>query len=714
LFDPATSYEQAVALVSPPALQVHTLRWGSLPWMDACTAAMDAWCKRHGYPLRVHGPDPAEEIGKFSTLAILRDFLRGTAERMLFLDADVMIHAEAPAWPDGGGFRARPDLPGKAVEDWHAWLAEHHAGMEDLPWIYCNSGVWSCDRAAAEKFLAVAEGRPHLAGYQEQHQFNFWWHEAAAQGMEFTHLPAVWNVIASLEGQTAGCFIHFAGKKKEGMLKRFQNGEWPLWMPEEERLAKFFADPFGDRDLRDALASWKPAVPWEFKRKDPLHDRAIICPWLSGDAAWGEEELLRALRSWHLHFTDRDCPIYLLGDRPPRWLREGGRVKFIRIDYSKGRVRGLRSAYATGLQLAREVILTNDDFYLLQETGWDDLRVALRLGRLDADVEQRLQSRDGWQRTLGRVCRDLQKAGRSEVWNYATHTPFLYERDKAIEVLEKFHLRYRGSFENLYHNWHRTPSRPAGKLRTTRLPAPGARFLYHHDKTLTPELKEAIRAAFPDPAPWEETAAAAPAIPRKIHQTWKDRNIPREVYPEEWTASWKRHHPAWEYKLWTDRDLLDLARKDYPDFAELLATAQGVIRADVGRLLVLHRHGGLYADLDYLALRPLDPLVVEGCFHFCELPGGWASNALMACPPGDPLPLAMAREALARWQRRPTGKVEWIGGPDLLAEMARNYPVVRWKPEDVCPLDWRKGEHLIPAVPDGADAAAVTFWKHHW
>lgn len=715
LFDPATTYEQALALVSPATLEVHTLRWGDMPWMGPCSAAMEAWCRRHGYPLKVHAPDPAEPVGKFSTLAILREFLAGGAQSMIFLDADVMIHAAAPAWSEGAGFRARPDVPGKAVEDWMQWQAEHCPDKAGVPWTYCNSGVWSCDRAAAERFLQVAAAGSKREGYQEQHQFNFWWREAVGKGMEFGHLPNVWNVIASLEPRTAGYFIHFAGRKKEGMLRRFRRGEWPFFETEEQRFANFLADPFGDLALNAKLSDWKPAKPWAFPRMEPRHDRAIICPWLSKDAAWGEEELRLAMRSWDLRFTDKDCPIYILGDRAPKFMREGGRLKFIRIDYSKGREAGLRAAYATGLQIAREVILTNDDFYLLKETSWDDLRVALRLGRLDVNVEERLASGDGWQRTLGTVCRDLQKKGRHTLWNFATHTPFLYERDKAIEVLEKFHLRYRGSFENLYHNWHGTPSRNCGKLRTRRLPAPEARFLYHHDNTLTGALKAGLRAAFPDPAPWEMAADQASAIPRKIHQTWADRNIPRQIYPEAWTASWKLHHPGWVYKLWTDKDLLALARKDYPEFSELLATASGVVKADVGRLLVLHRHGGLYADLDYLALGPMDHLLADTGFHFCELPGGWASNALLACAPGDPLALAMAREALARWQRKPRGRVEWIGGPDLLAEMAKKHPVVRWRPADVCPLDWRGGEHEVPWIPERADGAmAVTFWRHNW
>ncbi len=34
-------------------------------------------------------------------------------------------------------------------------------------------------------------------------------------------------------------------------------------------------------------------------------------------------------------------------------------------------------------------------------------------------------------------------------------------------------------------------------------------------------------------------------IPQIIHQTWKTNNIPEQF--KDSAASWKRHHPQWEY-----------------------------------------------------------------------------------------------------------------------------------------------------------------------
>ena len=52
----------------------------------------------------------------------------------------------------------------------------------------------------------------------------------------------------------------------------------------------------------------------------------------------------------------------------------------------------------------------------------------------------------------------------------------------------------------------------------------------------------------------------------------------------------------------------------------------------VGRYLILHRHGGLYLDLDFVVLHPLvslDSLAAAVVFE----PPEFVTNALMAFPP---------------------------------------------------------------------------------
>lgn len=137
-------------------------------------------------------------------------------------------------------------------------------------------------------------------------------------------------------------------------------------------------------------------------------------------------------------------------------------------------------------------------------------------------------------------------------------------------------------------------------------------------------------------------------IPKILHFTWKSDNLPRVM--RRYFDGWKRLHPAWEVRLWTDDSMRRFVAASCP---ELLATYDGyprmIQRADAFRCLVLHRLGGVYADLDVEPLRPIDGLFdwpafvgVEPFEHVASdrihagLPFLF-SNAFMGAIPGHPL-----------------------------------------------------------------------------
>lgn len=86
-------------------------------------------------------------------------------------------------------------------------------------------------------------------------------------------------------------------------------------------------------------------------------------------------------------------------------------------------------------------------------------------------------------------------------------------------------------------------------------------------------------------------------IPKIIHQTWKNENI-----PEHWKKSkmmWKKLHPDWEYILWTDKMIRRYIKKKYPDFLDIHDNYRYPIqRADMIRYFILKDFGGIYSDLD--------------------------------------------------------------------------------------------------------------------
>lgn len=55
-------------------------------------------------------------------------------------------------------------------------------------------------------------------------------------------------------------------------------------------------------------------------------------------------------------------------------------------------------------------------------------------------------------------------------------------------------------------------------------------------------------------------------IPKIIHQTWRDKRIPAAFRP--YVDSWRKCHPDWEYRLWTDRDNRRFIKEHYRWFLE--------------------------------------------------------------------------------------------------------------------------------------------------
>jgi mannosyltransferase OCH1-like enzyme len=151
-------------------------------------------------------------------------------------------------------------------------------------------------------------------------------------------------------------------------------------------------------------------------------------------------------------------------------------------------------------------------------------------------------------------------------------------------------------------------------------------------------------------------------IPERIHQIW----IGPAPAPRAWLSSWREMNPDFAYILWDERaiDAFDLEHdrlyRRYLD-AELFDGA-----ADVARVEILHRLGGVYADADSIALRPLHGAGSLAAGFFAALEPtldhpGLVSNAFMGARPRHPV-LARYLDAFDRvtslrpmWQRTGPG-----------------------------------------------------------
>ena len=97
-------------------------------------------------------------------------------------------------------------------------------------------------------------------------------------------------------------------------------------------------------------------------------------------------------------------------------------------------------------------------------------------------------------------------------------------------------------------------------------------------------------------------------IPKIIHQMWNTKEIPKEVI--FCTESWNRLNPDWKYMFWTNESMDLFVKENFPDiYYTYNAYNLIIMKADLFRLLVLYKLGGVYADLDVECIQSLDYLL---------------------------------------------------------------------------------------------------------
>lgn len=97
-------------------------------------------------------------------------------------------------------------------------------------------------------------------------------------------------------------------------------------------------------------------------------------------------------------------------------------------------------------------------------------------------------------------------------------------------------------------------------------------------------------------------------IPRVLHQTWKDRNVPEKFV--KMSESWRKNHKEWEYVLWTDEMNRNFIRDHYAFFLPVYDGYKAHIqRVDAVRYFILYKYGGFFIDMDFECLTNMESLL---------------------------------------------------------------------------------------------------------
>ncbi|ETS77444.1 hypothetical protein PFICI_11318 [Pestalotiopsis fici W106-1] len=184
------------------------------------------------------------------------------------------------------------------------------------------------------------------------------------------------------------------------------------------------------------------------------------------------------------------------------------------------------------------------------------------------------------------------------------------------------------------------------------------------------------------------------SIPDTIHQIWKITDT--TTYSSQASNTfWQDNFGPLNYTvtLWTDQEIQHLIESEY---TWLLSTYKGytqdIQRADLGRLVVVHAKGGIYADLDVFPRNPtaIDCLRRSGTqaiFSPTSSNSGFSNHFFMAEKGSMFLyeTLRTAKQRGGSHHRRillPYLQVFWSTGPIMVTAAFRQYWILRDAPRD--------------------------------
>ncbi len=97
-------------------------------------------------------------------------------------------------------------------------------------------------------------------------------------------------------------------------------------------------------------------------------------------------------------------------------------------------------------------------------------------------------------------------------------------------------------------------------------------------------------------------------IPKIIHQVYEDPRGPSKIL-QDMSITWKKKHPKWEYKFWNKKSIDCFINNVGLDVSNVYKSLPfNIQRWDMIRYLILYQYGGLYVDMDYECIEPLDTL----------------------------------------------------------------------------------------------------------
>jgi mannosyltransferase OCH1-like enzyme len=142
-------------------------------------------------------------------------------------------------------------------------------------------------------------------------------------------------------------------------------------------------------------------------------------------------------------------------------------------------------------------------------------------------------------------------------------------------------------------------------------------------------------------------------IPKIIHQT---APADKSKWRPEWVECQKTWHtffpsPEYTYMMWTDEDLDNLIKTDFPEFYQNYKNYnKNIKRFDIARYFILYKYGGIYADMDYKCFKNFYTMIPINKVSISESPfeNEYVQNALMMSSVNHPFWMKVIEKAKTR------------------------------------------------------------------
>jgi alpha 1,6-mannosyltransferase len=181
-------------------------------------------------------------------------------------------------------------------------------------------------------------------------------------------------------------------------------------------------------------------------------------------------------------------------------------------------------------------------------------------------------------------------------------------------------------------------------------------------------------------------------IPKLIHSSWKTKQLPKAVENIGAVNSWKTLNKQYHYKLWTDEEIDEFVRTEYPNIYNgmFLKLPRKVMKSDLFRYLILLKEGGVWSDVDTICLQPIEKwynnsnqvrAVIGVELDASDVSIDWFSVRLQLCQwtivaaPGHPLINYVVDYITRKYNNLPKipEKVHTVTGPTIWTEAILKY-----------------------------------------